>query len=116
MPSSDDITLGEIWRGQELLRDAVKELTKTIVAKPDWNDLKDTRTALEAQVVAEAASRKAADEAEKAAREAERKVADKAIAALEDWNKWAVRIVLGAAGTGVVGWGVTAAIAAATTR
>lgn len=105
MPSSDEITLGEIWRGQELLRGDVKELTKTIVAKPDWNDLKDTRAALESQVAAEAATRKA-----------ERAVADKAIAALEDWNKWAVRIVLGAAGTGVVGWGVTAAIAAASAR
>lgn len=103
MPSNDDITLGEIWRGQELLRGDVKELTQTIVAKPDWNDLKDTRAALEAKLSAEEATRKA-----------ERAVADKAIAALEDWNKWAVRIVLGAAGTGLVGWGVTAAISVAT--
>jgi len=105
LPSNEEITLGEIWRGQNLLREDVKELTKTIVAKPDWNDLKDTRTALEAKIAAEEATRKA-----------ERAVADKAIAALEDWNKWAVRIVLGAAGTGVVGWGVTTAIAAATAR
>lgn len=102
MPLNDEITIGEVYRGIGDLRGDVKELTKTIVAKPDWNDLKDTRAALEAKIAAEEASRKA-----------ERLVADKAIAALEDWNKWAVRIILGAAGTGIVGWGVTAAITAA---
>lgn len=90
---SDKVTLGEIHRGQEDLRKDVKELTSAIQQRPDWNDLKDARAAMEAKLAAEAATRTA-----------ERDVADKAIAALEDWNKWAVRIVLGAAGTGVVGW------------
>ena len=104
MPSNEDVTLGEIFRGLGDLRGDVKELTKTIVAKPDWNDLKDTRAALEASIAAEEASRKA-----------ERLVADKAIAALEDWNKWAVRIVLGAAGSALVVGGINLAVAAAGT-
>ena len=90
---NEKVSLGEISRGLGALRSDVKELTSAVQQRPDWNDLKDAKASVEAKVEAEAATR-----------EAERIVADKAIAALEDWNKWAVRIVLGAAGTGIVGW------------
>jgi hypothetical protein len=98
MPQTDEISTGEIWRGLGLLREDIKGLTKAVEQRPDWNDLKEARTSLEAKIGAEESTRKA-----------ERLVADKAIAALEDWNKYAVRIVLTAAGTGIVGWIITQA-------
>lgn len=93
MPPNDEISTGEIGRNLALIRDDIKGLTAAVEQRPDWNDLKDFRMNLEARI-----------EAERTIRELQRVVADKAIQALEEWNQWAVRIVIGAI--------ITAAIAA----
>jgi hypothetical protein len=88
-----DITPAEIWRGVRQISADIKELARAVESRPDKEDLATMKAGILEQLHAEITIR-----------ELERKIADKAIKALEDWNSWAVRIVLGAAGTGVVGW------------
>jgi hypothetical protein len=88
-----DITPAEIWRGVRQISADIKELGRQLESRPDKDDLKLMKDGILEQLHAEITIR-----------ELERKIADKAIKALEEWNSWAVRIVLGAAGTGITGW------------
>ncbi len=98
----DEITAGEVARGLELIRADIKELAAEVRERPDWQDIRRVETGLQLQIANEAT-----------ARQLERLAADKAIKGLEDWNTWAQRLILGALGTGLVGWIVTQAVSAA---
>lgn len=106
MPETSEISTGEIARGLAAIRGDmkdvradIKELAAEIKKHPDKEDLQLVEETLRREIAAETATR-----------EAERKVADKAIKALEDWNSWALRIVLGAAGTAGITWAVAQAL------
>lgn len=94
-----EITAGEVARGLELIRGDIKELAAEVRERPDWADVRRVESGLQLQIAHEAAKRTAAEA-----------TATKAIEHLEDWNTWAVRIVLGAMGTGLVGWIVAQAL------
>lgn len=92
-----EITAGEVARGLELIRGDIKELGAEVRERPDWQDIRRVESGLVLQIANERASRAI-----------EYTSTSKAIAQLEDWNRWAVRIVFGAVATGVIGWGVSA--------
>lgn len=104
MAPSDEITTGELGRRLDAfgttISDGFKDLGKKIDDRPDWQDVRRIEAALIERVLVE-----------RGARDAERLVADKAISGLEEWNRYAVRIVLSALGTGVVGWAVVEILA-----
>lgn len=91
--SSNEVSAGEVYRGLEAIRGDIRDVKKAVETRPDWEDVKRVERGLEAQVKAEAQ-----------ARAAERLVADKAIKSLQEWNSWAVRLLLGTAATGIVVW------------
>jgi hypothetical protein len=93
---SEEPSAGEIGRNLVLIREDIQKLSTAVEQRPDWNDLKDARANLEALIAAE-----------RTIRELQRVVADKAIQGLEDWNRWAVRIIVGAVLLGVIGLVVT---------
>lgn len=97
--SMTEITAGEVARGLELIRGDIKELGAEVRERPDWQDIRRVESGLVLQIANE-----------KAARVIETAAITKAIAQLEEWNAWAVRIAFGAAATGVIGWAVAAAL------
>ena len=93
---SEEPTSGEIGRHLVLIREDIQQLSTAVEQRPDWNDLKDARANLETLIGAE-----------RTIRELQRVVADKAIQGLEEWNRWAVRIIVGAVLLGIIGLVVT---------
>lgn len=98
--SMTEITAGEVARGLELIRGDIKELGQEVRERPDWQDVRRIESGLMLQIANE-----------RAARAVDASATDKAIAQLEDWNRWAARLVLGALATGLIGWGITAGFA-----
>lgn len=98
--SGEGIGVPEVWRGVQAIRNDIKQLSEQVALRPDWQDLKRSEEAIYHRV-----------EAEVTVRQLERHTADKAIKALEDWNSWAIRIVLGSVGTGILGFIITRALA-----
>lgn len=105
-PTTAEMAPGEVARGLDALRDALKSnttelnnLAAEVRKNPDWEDLRRSETALVAQIKAEAALRKA-----------ERITADLAIKSLQDWNKWAVRTVGGLVLAAVIASALSAGI------
>lgn len=109
---SDGMTTGEISRGLEAIREDIKDLSREVRTRPDWNDIRRVENGLIAQVQAERDARIAEVSALRAQKDAAHEVLRRSIADLEEWNTYAVRIVLSALGTGVVAWIVSAALPA----
>lgn len=99
--SEDQIGVPEVWRGVQAIRADIAQLSADVALRPDWQDLKRSEDAIYARI-----------EAEVTVRQLERHTADKAIKALEDWQSWAIRIVLGSIGTGILGWIITQGLGA----
>ena len=110
MPQSDGITTGEISRGLEAIREDIKELSRELRTRPDWNDVRRVENGLIASLTAEREARAAQIEAVRENKKTEHTELKRQIAELEEWNTYAVRIVLGALGTGIVGWLVSSAV------
>jgi hypothetical protein len=75
------ITSGELFRAVSLIREDIRGLRAAIDDRPDKDDLKAMREALEAKI--------AAVKEAQAMRDA---LQDKAINALEGWQTWALRL------------------------
>jgi hypothetical protein len=99
VPDSEPLAPGEIARGLTAIRLDIQQLGAKVEQRPDWNDVQRIERGLQDKV-----------DAETKIRELERVVADKAIKALEDWNLWAVRIIVGTILTGVLAWMITTAM------
>lgn len=99
MPDTEPLAPGEIARGLTAIRLDIQQLGTKVEQRPDWNDVQRIERGLQDKV-----------DAETKIRELERAIADKAIKALEEWNLWAVRIIIGTILTGVLVWMVTAAL------
>jgi len=79
--TSTGITTGELARAVGLIRSDIGELTKALAARPDQEDLKRMEDGLVERIRA-AAELQALKNA----------LQDKAIAALEGWQVWALRL------------------------
>jgi hypothetical protein len=99
VPDTEPLAPGEIARGLAAIRLDIKDLGTKVEARPDWMDVNRIESGLKDRIEAEATIRKL-----------QREAADKAIKALEDWNLWAVRIIVGTILTGILAWIVTAAL------
>lgn len=95
MPATDEITTGELGRRLDAfgttLQDGFKELAKKIDDRPDWQDVRRIEAGINERAHAESEARKVAQG-----------IADRAIKALEDGQRWAVRLIIGAVGLGVI--------------
>ena len=102
-PPSDEITTGELGRRLDAfgtgITESLKDLAKKIDDRPDWQDVRRIEAGLVERVLNE-----------KSTREAERLVADKAIKGLEEWNKYAVRSMLGLIAAVGTAWAVAQAV------
>lgn len=94
-PPVDEITTGELGRRLDAfgttIQDGFRELSKKIDDRPDWQDVRRIESGLVERITAESEARKVAQG-----------IADRAILALEDGQKWATRLILGAVGLGVI--------------
>lgn len=95
----DQMTVSEVYRVAKSIQASVDRLTEGLEQRPDWTDLKRSEDAIYTRI-----------NTEETVRKLERVAADKAIKALEDWNAWAVRLLLGGAATGILGWVATRAL------
>lgn len=95
MATTDEITTGELGRRLDsfgtTIQDGFKELGKKIDDRPDWQDVRRIEAGITERLTAEVEARKVGQG-----------IADRAIKALEDSQRWAVRLVVAAVAMGVI--------------
>jgi hypothetical protein len=98
MPDTEQaITTGELSRAVGLIRGDIGQLRIDVNARPDWQDIRRVEEGLLARIQALAAQAELKDQLQ-----------DKALAALEDWQKWALRLGAPAVVAAVVGMAANA--------
>lgn len=80
MSPIDEVTIGEVSRKLDRLAGDVKGIAETLGDRPTWRDVNRVEAGLKASIAE----------------------LDKRVVKLEDWQTWAIRIILGTIITGII--------------
>jgi len=99
VPDTDQavITTGELSRAVELIRTDIGHLRTDVNARPDWQDVRRVEDGLLARIQAHADHQVLKNQLQ-----------DKALEALEDWQRWALRLGGPALAAAVIGMAANA--------